>query len=62
MGRSIDEPLDIDFSSIVDRDVMPLSDAYAKALMSRPEIRLAKVEQRKSELERRLACSSEFRM
>jgi outer membrane protein TolC len=57
MGRSIDEPLDIDFSSIVDRDVMPLSDAYAKALMSRPEIRLAKVEQRKSELERRLASA-----
>jgi outer membrane protein len=57
MGRSIDEPLDIDLSSIVDRDVMPLSDAYAKALMSRPEIRLAKVEHRKSELERRLASA-----
>lgn len=57
MGRSIDEPLDIDVSSIVDREVMPLSDAYAKALMSRPDIRLAKVEQRKSELERRLASA-----
>jgi outer membrane protein TolC len=57
MGRSIDEPFGIDLSSIVDRDVMPLSAAYAKALMSRPEIRLAKVQQRKSELERRLASA-----
>jgi outer membrane protein len=57
MGRPIDEPLRIDVSSIVDSDVVSLNDAYAEALMSRPEIRLAKVQQRKSELERRLASA-----
>jgi outer membrane protein len=57
MGRPIDEPLDIDASTIADGDVVSLSDAYAEALMSRPEIRLAKVQQRKSELERRLASA-----
>lgn len=55
MGRSIDESLEIDPSSIVGGDVVSLTDAYAEALTSRPEIRLAKVQQRKSELERRLA-------
>jgi outer membrane protein len=57
MGRPIDEPLSIDVSSIVDSDVVSLNDAYVEALMSRPEIRLAKVQQRKSELERRLASA-----
>jgi OMF family outer membrane factor len=57
MGRSIDESLEIDPSSIVGGDVVSLTDAYAEALMSRPEIRLAKVQQRKSELERRLASA-----
>jgi outer membrane protein len=57
MGRPIDSPLDIDLSSIVYNDVVSLDDAYAEALMSRPELRLAKVQRRRSELERRLASA-----
>src|SRR5262249_30005982 len=41
--------------SIVGGDLVTLSEAYAEALASRPEIRLAKVQQRKAHLERRLA-------
>jgi outer membrane protein TolC len=55
MGRPIDTPLEIDVSSIVATEMVSLADAYAEAMASRPEIRLAKVEQRKAELERRLA-------
>ena len=54
MGRAVDTPLEIDSSSIVDTEVVSLREAYAEALASRPEIRLAKVQQRKAELERRL--------
>src|SRR5262249_22724464 len=57
MGRPIEAPLEIDASSIVDSEGVSLTDAYAEALTSRPEIRLAKVQQRKSELERRLASA-----
>jgi outer membrane protein len=57
MGRPIDAPLDIDVSSIVENDSVSLTDAYAEALTSRPEIRLAKVQQRKTQLERRLASA-----
>jgi len=51
MGRSIDAPLEIDPSSIAVADVVSLSAAYDEALASRPEVRLAKVQQRKSELD-----------
>jgi outer membrane protein len=54
MGRPVDTSLEIDSSSIVETDVVSLREAYAEALASRPEIRLAKVQQRKAELERRL--------
>jgi outer membrane protein TolC len=57
MGRPIDTPLDIDVSSIVGGEAVSLNDAYAEALSSRPEIRLAKVQQRKTQLERRLASA-----
>ena len=57
MGRPIDAPLDINVSSIVHQEPVSLSDAYAEALRSRPEIRLAKVQQRKAGLERRLASA-----
>jgi outer membrane protein len=57
MGRPIDEPLEIDIWSIVESEPMSLSDAYAEALSSRPEIRLAKVQQRKMQLERRIASA-----
>ena len=54
MGRSVDTPLEIDQTSIVDTEGVSLQDAYAEALASRPEIRLARIQQRKAELERRL--------
>jgi outer membrane protein TolC len=57
MGRSIDAPIDIDVSSMLDSGVMSLRDAYAEALAARPEIRLAKIAARNSELERRLASA-----
>jgi outer membrane protein len=57
MGRPIDAPLDIDVSSIVEHEPVSLTDAYAEALASRPEIRLAKVQQRKAQLERRIASA-----
>ncbi len=57
MGRPIDAPLDIDVSSVVENEPMSLTAAYAEALTSRPEIRLAKVQQRKTQLERRLASA-----
>src|SRR5262245_15175836 len=57
MGRRIDAPLEIDASSIVATDRVSLTEAAAEALASRPEIRLAKVQQRKTQLERRLASA-----
>jgi outer membrane protein len=57
MGRPIDVPLEIDLSSIVEGEPEALTDAYAEALSSRPEIRLAKVQQRKTQVERRLASA-----
>jgi outer membrane protein TolC len=57
MGRPIDARLEIDVSSIVESAPVSLTDAYAEALRSRPEIRLAKVQQHKSQLERRLASA-----
>jgi outer membrane protein len=57
MGRAIDAPLEIDVSSIVESEPVTLTDAYAEALSSRPEMRLAKVQQRKAQLERRLASA-----
>jgi outer membrane protein TolC len=46
MGRPIDAPLEINASSIVESEPLSLTEAYAQALTARPEIRLAKVEQR----------------
>jgi outer membrane protein len=54
MGRAVDTPFDVDPSSSADVDLMPLQDAYAEALASRPEIHLARVQQRKADLERRM--------
>jgi outer membrane protein TolC len=60
MGRPIDTPLDINASSIVEGERVSLNDAYAVALSSRPEIRLAKVQQRKAQLEHHLASAERF--
>ena len=57
MGRSIDAPLEIVASSIIEGDVVSLTDACAEALASRPEMRLAKAQQRKVQLERRIASA-----
>jgi len=57
MGRPIDAQLEIDVSSIVENEPVSLTDAYAEALASRPEIRLANVQQRRAQLERRLASA-----
>ena len=57
MGRPIDAPLEIDVSSIVESEPVSLTDAYAEALSSRPDIRLARVHQRQTQLERRLASA-----
>jgi outer membrane protein TolC len=57
MGRAVDTPFEIDPSSIVDVEEVSLQEAYAEALAARPEIRLAKIQQRKAELERRLTSA-----
>jgi outer membrane protein TolC len=57
MGRPVDLPFDIDASTIADGDLLSLDAAYAEALASRPEVRLAKLQQHKAELERRMASA-----
>jgi outer membrane protein len=57
MARPIDTSLEIDASSIVEADRLSLADGYAEALAARPEMRLAHVQQRKVELERRMAAA-----
>src|SRR5262245_25149499 len=57
MGRPVNLALDIDASSIVETDPASLEDALAEALSSRPELRLARVQKRRAELERRIASA-----
>jgi outer membrane protein TolC len=57
MARPIDAPVEIDASSIVDADALSLAEAYAEGLASQPEIRLARVQHRKAELEHRMAAA-----
>ena len=57
MGRPIDAALEIDVSSIVESEPVSLTEAYAEALSLRPDIRLARVHQRQTQLERRLASA-----
>jgi outer membrane protein len=57
MGQPIDAHVEIDVSSIIESELVSLTDAYTEALTSRPEIRLAKVQERKAQLERRLASA-----
>ena len=57
MGRPVTMSLDIDASSIAQSDAASLDDAVAEALASRPELRLARVQRRKAELERRIASA-----
>src|SRR5262249_14647630 len=57
MGRPIDTPLEIDTASVIAADPGSLTDAYAEALASRPEIRLARIQRRQRQLERRVASA-----
>jgi outer membrane protein TolC len=57
MARPIDASLEIDASSIVEAEPLSLADAFTEALAARPEMRLAHVQQRKAELERRMAAA-----
>jgi len=57
MGRPVNMPFDIDAGSIAESDPVSLDAALAEALASRPELRLARVQRRKAELERRIASA-----
>src|SRR5262245_22125828 len=57
MGRPIDTHLEIDAASVIAADPGSLTDAYAEALASRPEIRLARIQRRQRQLERRVASA-----
>jgi outer membrane protein len=54
MGREPDTPFDVDPTSTVDFELPQLRDACAKAIESRPEVRLARLQVRKAELDRRI--------
>jgi outer membrane protein len=54
MGRPVDTPFDVAPPSPADVAQLSLPEAYAEALTSRPEIRLATIQVRKAELDRRM--------
>jgi outer membrane protein len=54
MGREPDTPFDVDPASTVDFELPQLRDACARAIESRPEVRLARLQVRKAELDRRI--------
>jgi outer membrane protein TolC len=54
MGRAVDTPFEVDPHGEVDVGLVSLQEAYAEALAARPEIHLAKLQQRKAELESRI--------
>src|SRR5262245_41786479 len=54
MGRDVDSPLEVDPASVTNMRQVSLEEAYAMALESRPEIRSARLNVRKTELERRI--------
>src|SRR5262245_10840613 len=54
MGRDPDTPFDVDLTSTVDFELPQLRDACARAIESRPEVRLARLQVRKAELDRRI--------
>jgi outer membrane protein TolC len=54
MGRDPDTPFEVDPLSATDFELPELKQAYARAIESRPEIRLAKLQVKKAELDRRI--------
>src|SRR5262249_36467248 len=57
MSRGVDARREIDAASTVREDLVSLNDAVAEALASRPEIRLARAQERKASLEHRLSSA-----
>ena len=54
MGRDVDTPFDADPLSATDFELPQLQEACVRAVESRPEIRLAKLQVQKAELDRRI--------
>jgi outer membrane protein len=54
MGRDVNTRFDVDPSNLGGEEPLSLEDACAKALGSRPEIRLSRLQVRKAELDRRV--------
>jgi outer membrane protein TolC len=54
MGRDLDTPFEVDLLSAVEFELPQLQEARARAIESRPEIRLARLKVRKAELDRRI--------
>jgi outer membrane protein len=54
MGRDVDTSFEVDPSSVAEVEVPPLTEAYRRALASRPELRQARLQVRRAELERRI--------
>jgi outer membrane protein TolC len=54
MGRDPDTPFEIDPLAAIDFEMPDLKHAYARAIESRPEVRLARLQVKKAELDRRL--------
>jgi outer membrane protein TolC len=55
MGRDVDTPFEVDPLSLSDLELPNLKEACAKAVEMRPEIRLAKLQVQKANLDRRIA-------
>src|SRR5262252_7869112 len=55
MGRDVDTPFDVDPLTTASAELPDLKEACARALASRPEIRLAKLQVRRATLTRRMA-------
>jgi len=55
MGRDVDTPFDVDPLTTASAELPDLKEACARALASRPEIRLAKLQVRRATLTRRIA-------
>jgi outer membrane protein TolC len=54
MGRDPDTPFDVDPLAATDFEMPDLKQAYARAIESRPEVRLAQLQEKKAKLDERL--------
>lgn len=60
MGRDVDAPFEVDPASATEIELVALQEARAQALASRPEVRLARLQVRKADLDRRLKSAERF--